>query len=132
MARAFFAFLLMTNLASANSVFDAKFGGTLHLTKEFQSVYKEVGTLTVEAHSLDGKKVIARNVLKNPVFPHAFVLTPKHSLPPGMPLKRPFVLKASLKIADQTFTGKLSTKDLDGKGRYDVNLTLNQKLSPSK
>jgi hypothetical protein len=128
MARAIFAFLLLTSLASANSVFDAKFGGTLHLTKEFQSAYKEVGTLTVEAHSLDGKKVIARSVLKNPVFPHAFVLTPKHSLPPGMPLKRPFVLKASLKIADQTFTGKLSTKDLDGKGRYDVNLTLNQKL----
>jgi len=132
MARWFFALILVSGMASANSVFDAKFGGTLHLVKEFQSVYKEVGTLTVEAHSLDGKKVIARTILKNPVFPHAFVLTPKHSLPPGMPLKRPFVLKASLKVADQIFTGKLSTKDLDGKGRYDVNLTLNQKQSTTQ
>jgi hypothetical protein len=120
------------SFASANSVFDAKFGGTLHLTKEFQSTYKEVGTLTLEAHSLDGNKVIARTVLRNPVFPHAFVLTPKHSLPPGMPLKRPFILKASLEIVDHKFFGKLSTKDLEGKGRYDVNLTLDQKLSSSK
>ena len=59
--------------------------------------------------------MIARTVLKNPVFPHAFVLTPKHSLPPGMPLKRPFILKASLEIVDQKFFGKLSTKDLEEK-----------------
>ncbi|TNE96788.1 MAG: hypothetical protein EP326_12665 [Deltaproteobacteria bacterium] len=126
MKRIFFALSLFLGVAQANSVFDAKFGGTLHLDKKFKTSYKEVGMLTIEASSLDGNKVIARTSYKNPIFPQAFVLTPKHSLPPGMPLKRPFVLKASLKVNDQIYSGSLSTKELDGKGRYDVNLTLNQ------
>ncbi len=129
MKRILFALSFFLGVASANSVFDAKFGGTLHLDKKFHSFYKEVGLLTIEASTLDGKKVVARTNYKNPIFPQAFVLTPKHSVPPGMPLKRPFVLKASLNVDGQIYSGTLSTTELDGKGRYDVNLTLDQKQS---
>lgn len=118
---------LFSTAGFSSSVFDAKFGGTLKLGEEFHSEYFDSGELVIKAVSLDGTKVLAQTQFKNPRFPQAFVLTPKHSIPPGMPLKKPFVLEANLLSGKTNYSGKISTKNVKGEGRDDVELTLSQK-----
>lgn len=122
-------FLFFSTSLFANSVFDAKFGGTILLGKDLGFSYKEIGELEIKTTTLDGQKTLAKMNYSNPIFPQAFVLTPKHSLPMGTPLKRPFILEATLTVNGVKYLGKISTKEMSSKGRYDVKLVLNQKIN---
>ena len=107
-----------SNLWATNSSYmmgDTKIAGTLNYQKIEMGVEFSG---RVELSLYRGEELMAKTELKNPRFPQAYLLGPKHTITPGIPFEGQFELRAILfsgdgkKIAEGTPSQMQNNKDV--------------------
>lgn len=122
-------FIYLLVLPFLFSFVDPKIGGTLTASSSLKLSSKE--HLIVEVTLLKNKEAIAKNIVKNVIFPQAFVVTPKHAIP-GKQAMMEGKLSIQIILVDSKQNKKFTTSKLFENiplGTKDLSIELDKDLN---